>query len=205
MRTEARDIEVVGTATNPDDACKLARELDPDLILLDLDLGGPLDGLSVLPKLVQDGKRRVLIYTGLRDTAAHRQAVLLGARGVLHKSSESQLVLKAIRCVIAGEIWLDRVTTGHILSTLMRGIDARSTTVSDPRIGKLTRREREIVTSICAHAGRPAKRMASALKISDHTLRNHLSAIYEKLGVKNRAELCSFAEQNGLASFAEQG
>ena len=203
LESHSPNIQVVGTAKTSNEACAIARELKPDLVLLDLDLAGH-NGLEVLPTLVESLKTRVLIYTGIGDPAAHREAVLLGARGVVHKSTDSQLVVKAIRCVMAGEVWLDRMTTAQLVTTLLRGIQSRATQVEDPRIAKLTRREREIVMSMCVHAARPAKRVASVLNISEHTLRNHLSAIYEKLGVKSRADLSAFAERNGLAKLPSE-
>lgn len=204
IETEAPDVTIVGRAMNGEDAVRLVKELAPDVVLLDLDLGAEPNGLAVLPRLLSNGKPAVLVYTGVRDKAAHREAVMLGARGVAHKSSDPQLLLKAIRCVMAGELWLDRISTGQVLSALLQGVDLRAAKIEDPRVAKLTRREREIVAAICTNAGRPAKRLAATLQISEHTLRNHLSAIYEKLGVTNRAELCAFGESNGLVPFASE-
>jgi DNA-binding NarL/FixJ family response regulator len=197
IRNEAPDIRIVGKAKSAEEGCRLSDELVPDVVLLDLDLGGPNE-LSVLARLVKRGRPRVLVYTAVRDSDVHREAILLGARGVLVKATDPSIMLKAIRCVAAGELWLDRVSTGELLTRLMNDRPPVVTAIGDSRIANLTRREREIMAIVCSDPARPTKRVASQLNISEHTLRNHLSTIYRKLGVDTRAELRSVAQKGKL-------
>jgi len=199
IRSDAPDIRIVGKAKSAEEGCTLADALSPDVVLLDLDLGGPNE-LSVLARLVRRGRPRVLVYTGVRDSEVHREAILLGARGVLMKATDPSIVLKAIRCVAAGELWLDRVSTSELLTRLMNDRPPVVTAVGDSRIANLTRREREIMAFVCSDPARPTKRAASQLNISEHTLRNHLSTIYRKLGVNTRAQLRSMAQKAKLVA-----
>jgi len=199
IQTEAPDIRIVGKASTATEGFELARQHEPDVVLLDLDLTGP-GALSVLVQLVTKGKPRVLVYTGVRDTKVHREAILLGARGVLLKAMDPATVLKAIRCVAKGELWLDRISAGELLTKLMYDGPSAVNGVEDPRMAKLTRRERDVVKFVSSHPGQPTKRLASSLDISEHTLRNHLSTIYRKLDVNNRAELQEVAQKAGMLS-----
>ena len=190
-------VRVVGTATNAQQALHLAATCLPDVLVLDLDLSGS-DGAELIPKIVANQRTVVLVLTGVTDVERHRGAVMLGARGVVHKEVPPEQILKAIEKVHAGELWLDRVTTAEVVDILARRA-ADAGELADPRIGALTQRERQIIVAMCDDAGAPAKRIASRLDISEHTLRNHLTSIYEKLGVGSRLELFDFAQRHGLA------
>ena len=97
------------------------------------------------------------------------------------------------------EVWLDRASTGRLLVELSRrSAGAPPPTPEQQRIATLTLREREIIAVMAAHAGATAKAIAQKLHISEHTLRNHLTSIYEKLDVANRLELFAFAHQHDL-------
>jgi len=133
----------------------------------------------------------------------HHSAVLAGARGVIEKEARAESILAAITKVNQGEIWLDRATTGKLLVEISRKMDGRNALDSAGRkIAALTIREREIITVTVTNAGSTAKTIAEKLRISEHTLRNHLTSIYEKLGVANRLELFAFAHEHRLAQAA---
>jgi two-component system, NarL family, nitrate/nitrite response regulator NarL len=140
----------------------------------------------------------VLVLTGMRDTAVHHAAVAAGARGVVAKEAEPELILKAIRKVHAGEIWLDRVGMQKVFSSLVSRKPAAPAVEVHPGIASLTPRERHIIHVLTSNAGAPAKQVAALLKISEHTLRNHLTSIYDKLGVASRLGLYEFAQKNRL-------
>jgi DNA-binding NarL/FixJ family response regulator len=192
-------MRVVGSATGYAAAAKLLEQASPDVIVLDLDLGQE-SGLDAIPKLLATSKAKILVLTGLRDESVRHNAVLAGARGVVEKEARAETILAAIAKVHEGEIWLDRAATGRLLVEVSRKNAARATPTPEQRkIAALTVREREIIALTTANAGATAKTIAEKLHISEHTLRNHLTSIYEKLGVANRLELFAFAHQHKLA------
>lgn len=189
-------MSVVAMASNRSEALELAASTSPNLILLDLDLGGE-NGLDFITQLRETTpSARILVLTGVRDTDAHRQAVQLGAMGVVLKEHAPDVLIKAIEKVHAGEIWLDRPTLGRIL----REMSLRDEKEIDPevaKIGSLTQREREVVALIAE--GLKNKQIAKRLFISETTVTHHLSSIYSKLGVSDRLELVIYAFAHKLA------
>ena len=195
INAERPAMSVVGTATTIDEACRLRAELLPDVLILDLDLGGR-NGADAIAQLIADERTAVLILTGVRDPERHWAAILAGARGVVPKEADAALIVKAIRKVHAGEIWLDRHSSQMVLSTLAS--QARSPPL-DSVIATLTSRQRDVILALSTNPGAPAKQVAALLGISEHTLRNHLSSIYEKVGVSTRLGLHEFAQRHRLA------
>jgi two-component system, NarL family, nitrate/nitrite response regulator NarL len=195
------EMEVAGTALTRAELVAHPALADTDLLLLDLDLGGE-DGCSALADVQRRCPGRVLVLTADEDVAHHRQAVMQGARGVLHKSESADTVLRAIRKVHEGEIWLHRNIVAELLGQLT-GRSSAPPPATDPasqRIACLTPREREIITEMVHMSGRKQLAVADALGMSEHTLRNHLTAIYAKLGVHGRLELHLFATEHGLSA-----
>jgi two-component system nitrate/nitrite response regulator NarL len=191
------EMEVAGTATGATDALALLDGAAPDVILLDLDLGRE-SGLDAIPKLVNKSPAKILVLTGVRDKALHDQAVLAGARGVVEKEAAAETILAAIRKVHEGELWLDRAAAGRIFVEFSRQRAPQKPDPEQQKIAELTEREREIISAVVAEAGATAKAIADRLHISEHTLRNHLTSIYGKLGVANRLELFAYAHKHGL-------
>jgi two-component system nitrate/nitrite response regulator NarL len=192
-------MKVVGTATNQMDALEALGRASPDVILLDIDLGKE-NGLDAIPKLIEAAANaKVLILTGLRDKAVHDKAVLAGARGVVEKEAPAQTILNAISKVHEGELWLDRTAAGRIFVEFSRqGVAAKTRDPEQEKIASLTEREREIVAGIASNPGATARTIAETLHISEHTLRNHLTSIYDKLDVANRLELFAYAHKHNL-------
>lgn len=190
-------MEVVGSAANCADALELLDRASPDVILLDLDLGNEA-GLDAIAPLIAKSEAKILVLTGLRDTSAHDKAVLAGARGVVQKEASAETILTAIGKVHEGQLWLDRAATGRIFVEFSRKGAPQPADPQQVKIASLTEREREIIAVTVANAGATAKVIAEKLHIAEHTLRNHLTAIYDKLGVANRLELFAYAHQRGL-------
>ena len=190
-------MQVVGKATTSAEALKLLDEVQPDIILLDLDLGGE-NGSNAIQSLIAKSKAKVLVLTGSRDIAVHDAAVLAGAMGVVEKGEPAETILKAIRKVHEGEIWLDRSATGRIFLELSRNKASEAQNPEQRKIASLTPRERQIVVEIGSDAAAGSKVIAERLHISEHTLRNHLASIYEKLEVSSRLELFAYAGKNGI-------
>lgn len=196
LETQAR-LTVVGEAIDSSSALALATAKQPDIVLLDLDLGKE-NGFDLIPGLLDAAPNtRVLVLTGTRDPAAHERVVLLGAMGVVLKETALELILKAIDKVYAGEVWLDRTMIASILNTRVHTNSSQEQDARIAKIGTLTEREREIVVLI-GH-GLRNKVIAERLIISEATVRNHLTSIFAKLGVNDRFELVVFAYQNKLA------
>ena len=200
IESDSPNMQVIGTAS--DIACALAileRE-QPDVILLDIDLGG-VNSLDSMPLLRNATAAMVLILTGARDSETHERAVLAGARGVVQKEAPAEMILKAIRKVHEGEIWLDRMTTARVFSKLLD----HSNTQASPeatKIASLTSREREIIDVMIRQGRSTNKQIAVHLNMSEHTLRNHLSSIYSKLEVENRLELVMYAVKHHITDGA---
>lgn len=186
-------MQVVGTASQPQQALELARRCMPDVIVLDLDLGGS-SSLEIVPALSANGVSRVLMLSASREETMLDQAVLRGARGVLDKAVGPSQVLKAIEKIHRGELWLDQEQLGRVFGRMLSPVTARAP-AHDP-LSDLTARERSIVQAIVDEHGAPNKQLAASLFISEHTLRNHLSSIYQKLGLTNRLELYVWATRN---------
>lgn len=190
-------MQVVGSATSCAGALELLDSARPDVILLDIDLGAE-NGIVHIPTLTARSRAKILILTGVRDKSAHDSAVLAGACGVVEKEASAETILTAIQKVHEGEIWLDRAATGRVFVELSReGADQKSNP-DKANISALTDREREVVAVTALNAGSNAKAIADLLFISEHTLRNHLTSIYDKLGVANRMELFVFSHKHGL-------
>lgn len=180
---------VVGMAESCEELLEKLPAARPDVILLDLDLGGT-SSLGCLKKLAAQSTTKVLILTGSSDPAVHQQAVVQGARGVVHKQVAAEVLLLAIEKVHQGEIWLDRNTLGRVLTTLASGEKKSSET---RKLELLTNKERQIVLTIAEEKSARIKVIAESLYMSEHTLRNHLTAIYDKLQVAGRMELYFYA------------
>ena len=207
MLVESRSgLKVAGEAANRAEALAIAKQEQPDVILLDLDMQND-NGLNFLPQLLTAaGRARVLILTGVRDPDAYSQAIRLGASGLLLKEKAADVLLKAIEKVHAGEIWFDRSTIGNVLTEMSRAGGNRSrggglTDMSrDPegaKIASLTEREREV--SALIGEGLKNKQIASRLFISETTVRHHLTSVFDKLGVSDRLELIIYTYKHGLA------
>jgi DNA-binding NarL/FixJ family response regulator len=188
-------MRVVAMASSASEALDLLARESVDLILLDLDLGKE-NGLTFVQELrAANNGARILILTGLRDPAAHRQAVKLGAMGVVVKDQAAEVLIKAIEKVNAGEIWLDRATMGNVLNE-MTGQGQGELDSPDSRINSLTDREREVIALIAE--GLKNKQIGKRLFISETTVTHHLSSIFSKLGVSDRLELVIYAFGHNL-------
>ena len=185
--------KVVGMASNRSEALDQVKHCCPDLILLDLDLAGE-DGLSMLPEIRESVKgARVIILTALTNPDVHRRAVRLGALGVVLKENASDVLIKAITKVHAGEVWLDRSMTG----SLLREMIDQSPDSAEAKINTLSQRERQVIALIAE--GLRNKQIAERLFISETTVTHHLSSTFSKLGVSDRLELVIYAFAHGIA------
>jgi len=194
IETATPCMAVVGKATSFAELFAQLIGANPDVILLDLDLNGE-NGLDYLDELGQQTAARVLVLTSTSDPDVHQQAIMRGARGVVHKQEPADVVLRAIEKVHNGEIWLDRASLGRVVAALSRGPR------SDPeavKIAALTPKERQIIAMVLKEKGARNKVIAEKLHMSEHTLRNSLTTIYSKLEVTGRLELYLYASSHRL-------
>jgi two-component system, NarL family, nitrate/nitrite response regulator NarL len=200
IESESPTMKVIGTAADVSEALVIVQREQPHIILLDIDLHGEssLDSMPLLRKLTD---AFVLVLTGVRDPETHDRAILSGARGVVQKEESPEVILKAIKKVSQGEIWLDRATTAGVFSKLLDHSTDRATPEA-AKIASLTSRKREIIDVIIGQGRSTNKQIAGHLNMSEHTLRNHLSSIYSKLEVENRLELAMYAVKHRIGEAA---
>jgi DNA-binding NarL/FixJ family response regulator len=190
-------ITIVGEAATCAEALALATCAQPDVIVLDLDLGGE-NAIESIPMLLRSApETRILVLTGVRDPEGHRQAIRHGAVGLVLKEKAVETLLEAITRVRAGEVWLEPTMIARVLGDLTRPQPSPQTSPEAPKIARLTEREREVITLV--GEGLRNKHIAERLYISEATVRHHLTAIFAKLDVSDRFELAIYAYQHGLA------
>ncbi len=190
-------MQVVGCAGSCAGAFEQIAAAAADLILLDVDLGND-DSSAAIPELKARSRAKILVLTGSRDASLHDRVVLAGASGVVRKESPAQTILAAIDKVHAGQLWLDRLTIGRIFGEISKIRSAQELDPEQVKIASLTDREREVVTLAANRPGANGQTLAQMLNISEHTLRNHFTSIYNKLNVSNRLAMSAYAYKHGL-------
>jgi DNA-binding NarL/FixJ family response regulator len=193
-----KDMEVVASAETIGDAIAQLRELRPDVALV----GWPASS-SHSQKFfgaVQDAKaptRVIMLSTG-DAKEDFTEAIRQGCCGILPKQTSTELLIKSIRKVHAGEFWLDRMTTADIIRRLAKkgGSNTAARLGIREQSAALSQREREIV--ILVAQGFKNKEMAERMFISEQTVKNHLHNIFDKLGVSDRLELALYAIHHSL-------
>jgi two-component system, NarL family, nitrate/nitrite response regulator NarL len=190
------DLKVIGEARDGAEAVKLARQLKPDIMLLDLAMPKH-PGLEALRDLSngEANSVRVILLTAAAEKKEIVEALQLGARGVVLKDSATQLLLKAIHTVMAGEYWVGRESVSNLVQYLRNLVQSSGDEAKQKKFG-LTPRELEIVSAVVA--GFANKEIAEYFKISEDTVKHHLSNIFDKLGVSTRLELALFAVNQSL-------
>src|ERR1700689_5156416 len=194
------DFDVVGEAGDGREVLERVQALDPDVLLLDLRMPN-LDGLAALQVLQQTNKRtRVIMLTASEDKNEFVQAMKLGCSGIVLKQTAPDLIVKSIRKVNSGEIWLDSHTTAAVMRQFSTGQEGSGGTSASGGKSRerspLSTREREIVALVAQ--GYKNKEMAEKMFISEQTGKNPLHKIFDKLGVSDRLELALYAIHKGL-------
>ena len=191
------DLKVIGEAFDGAEAVRLAKQLKPDILLLDLAMPRHpgLEALREMSSASNQNAVRVILLTAAAEKAQIVEALQLGARGVVLKDSATQLLLKAIHTVMAGEYWVGRESVSNLVQYLQTLVKSSGEEARQKKFG-LTPRELEIVSAVVA--GYSNKETAEYFKISEDTVKHHLSNIFDKLGVSTRLELALFAVNQSL-------
>jgi two-component system, NarL family, nitrate/nitrite response regulator NarL len=198
IESEHPHMQVVGKASNRAEVFAVLQSTQADIILLDLDLNGE-SSLDFLEEMLQQSQAQILVLTATQDPAVHQRAILAGASGVVLKSENAEIILRAIKTVHAGEVWFDRAATSRLLRRLNHSANQNDGGHSK-KIATLTPKERQIVVAMAALPGARNKMIADQLCMSEHTLRNHLTCIYAKLELANRLELVMYVIEHKLAN-----
>ncbi len=187
LLTKAIDIEVVGVAGDGVEALRLVEELDPDVLLLDMELPG-LKGVEVAQRLQASGAAvRILALSAYDDQEYIRGLLASGAAGYLLKEEIPETIVEAIRGVARGERgWVSRQVAAQMATWTQK--ETTSTA--------LTKREMDVLRLVVE--GKTNQEIALALGISDKTVEKHLEGVFAKLGVASRVEAAVHAVREGL-------
>ena len=189
------EFKVIGEACDGVEAVAMARQLIPEVMLLDLAMPRR-QGLETLRELASDARSvRVILLTAAAEKEQIVEALQLGARGVVLKDSATQILLKSIRAVMNGEYWVGRESVSNLVQYL-RTLVTPASAFPQRNKYRLTPRELEIIAAVVA--GFANKEIAQYFKISEDTVKHHLSNIFDKVGVSSRLELALFAVNQSL-------
>ncbi|WP_226670155.1 response regulator [Metabacillus litoralis] len=185
-----KDIEIVGEATNGREAVTLVTELSPDVVLMDLSMP-EMDGVEATKAIREtNNKVRIIILTSYADQDHVIPAIRAGASGYQLKDIEPDELVQTIRDVLKGESKLHPKVTSHVMTHLSSGSKQESTKFND-----LTKREKEVLNELAK--GKSNKEIASALFITEKTVKTHISNILSKLQLSDRTQAALFAVKNG--------
>ena len=184
----APEISVVGSSPLLDHAISHIAPGQVDVMVCDIEDQHDAAALQKLESLIRSSNARALVFATIADGLFNQQLVFAGARGVVSKSDTPATLIKAIHKVNEGEIWLDRYMTGNVFDALVQHNEPRK---SDPRLARLTLRERHLLRQLDKLPGATNKELARHLNLSENTVRNHLSSIYPEGGrFKSFGALC---------------
>jgi len=183
------DMTVIGEASTEEEAVALSAELDPDLILMDLILGSGR-GDRAIAEIRKNQPTRILVLTSFATEPLLLAAIAAGARGYLLKGSSPNELIQAIRSVHKGESWLPPGVTGKVLDHLAGGLSGSA--VSE----HLTERELDVLRLVAE--GCSNHEISSRLKVSEQTVRGHVSNILRKLGLESRTQAALYALRTGI-------
>lgn len=192
--------EVVGEAADGVEGVKRAMQLQPDVILLDLNMPG-MSGVETLQLLLQDRPQAAVLMLTVSEEADDLAAALqAGARGYLIKNIDADYLIRAVERAAAGESVLAEALAGKLFAHVQRGGAKPSAPVSE--LDKLTPREREILA--CLARGESNKLIARVLDLAESTVKIHVQNVLRKLGLTSRVQAAVFAVENGLGAGNER-
>jgi two-component system, NarL family, nitrate/nitrite response regulator NarL len=200
IESQPQTFALVGVADSVARAREWIAKTPIDVVLFDIDSHtGTLGTLApLITELHTSAQANILLLTRMDNHTQEDQAIVAGAHGLIDRDASPETLLNALQKINEGQIWLNRDATGRVFVELSRQGAKTAHEHSTDKATSLTEREQQIVAAIANNIGKPGKTIADALHISESTLRNHLTSIYDKLGVANRNGLLAYAFQNGL-------
>ena len=191
MLEDEPTVEVIGEAANGEEVLKLARKLNPEIVLLDIGMPG-IDGIEATRRLRKDAPQiKVLILSVYEDESLLREAIRAGASGYIVKRAAGEELIDAIRAVSRGYMYIHPAITRFLVSDLSPTNDSVKGVLES-----LTPRELEVMSYIIR--GFTNRQIAETLFISQRTVEGHRASLFSKLDLKNRVELVEYAEKFGL-------
>jgi DNA-binding NarL/FixJ family response regulator len=192
----AGDIQVVAEAGTGEEAVRAATALEPDVVLMDIRMPG-MDGIEATRLLP---RQRVLILTTFGLDEYIINALRAGASGFLLKDAPTEEVVAAVRAVAAGDAVLSASVTRQLLNQIARRLPA-AVSRQPSELDALTQREQEVLRMLAA--GLSNAEIASALVVSEATVKSHVSALLGKLGLRDRVQAVIYAYENRLVAPGE--
>jgi DNA-binding NarL/FixJ family response regulator len=190
LLAEDERVEIIGQGANGAEAVKLAAKLKPDVVLMDIKMP-EVDGIEATRQITETVPGvKVLMLTTFDTDSQVIQALKAGASGYVLKDSSAAAIVSSIMAVIAGERVMASAVANRVLEMLT------GTATPKEFYDGLTNREIEILKLLAS--GMANKQIAYRLKISEKTVRNHVSNTYEKLGIYDRSQAVLYAVKKGL-------
>ena len=190
------DFEIVGEASDGLEGVKLAEQLKPDLVLLDLDMPVMSDTEALAQMLAANRELPVVMLTVSEDAEDLKEAFVLGARGYLVKNIDAEYLVNSVRQVVAGE----SVMSPEMTSKFVNGIRAKHLSlmpeVRPETVKSLTERERQILG--CLAQGASNREMATLLNMSESTVKAHLQRIMRRFDFSSRVQAAVFAAERHM-------
>jgi DNA-binding NarL/FixJ family response regulator len=204
MVLEAQDdLEVVGEAGDGAEAVALTRELEPDVVLMDVRMPN-MDGVQATRALVEGGSRSHIIILTTFDLDEYAHAGLrAGASGFLLKDAPTADLLSAIRAVASGEAVVAPSTTRRLLATIAHQLPVAETGAGLPGPSSLTPREGEVLIAVAR--GLSNAEIAEELVVSDTTVKTHVARVLMKLGLRDRVQAVVLAYESGVVAPGRAG
>ena len=190
------ELTVIGDAAVSTVAREKVACQNPDIILLKLNPQGDPD-LEIIPRLLEiSNQTRIILLISTEDFSVCSQAIELGVVGIVSETQSPQTLIKAIKKVHEGEIWVEGSMMAHFVNSISYAHRNKQKDPDAELISHLTNRERQVIQYI--GMGLKNKQIANQLCISEVTVRHHLTSVYNKLGVADRLELLVFAHRSSL-------